>query len=99
MNPMVVDPVPKRRRLPPAFLVWVAGIATIVLLDLFDDFLQRFELDLGILGVLSFLAWLLVIGLTIYGFTVAARWILTQLFWTVGRRLFLSYLLVGVMPF
>lgn len=99
MNPMVVDPVPKRLRLPPAFVAWVAGIATIILLHYFDSFLQRFELNLGILNVFSFLAWLLVIGLTLYGFTVASRWVLQQLFWTVGRRLFLSYLLVGVLPF
>ena len=49
--------------------------------------------------VFSFFAWLLVIGLTLYGLALAARWLLQQLFWTVGRRLFLSYLLVGVMPF
>jgi serine phosphatase RsbU (regulator of sigma subunit) len=99
MNPMVADPVPKRRRLPPAFLVWVAGIATIILLNYLDTFLQRFEFKVWLVDVFSFLAWLLVIGLTLYGFTVVTRWILQRLFWTVGRRLFLSYLLVGVLPF
>ncbi len=99
MNPMVADPVPKRRRLPPAFLVWVAGISTIIVLHFLNTFLKSFDLDLGILSVFSFLAWLLVIGLTLYGFTVVTRWVLTQMFWTVGRRLFLSYLLVGVLPF
>ena len=99
MNPMDVDPVPKRRRISPALVVWGAGIATIVILGYIDSVLDRFDLDMGVLGVLSFLAWLLVIGLTLYGFAVAARWVLRQLFWTVGRRLFLSYLLVGVLPF
>jgi serine phosphatase RsbU (regulator of sigma subunit) len=99
MNPMVVEPVQKRRRVSPAFLVWLAGIATIVLFKLLDNLLQRFDRGLGLLGVFSFFAWLLVIGLTLYGFAVATRWLLQQLFWTVGRRLFLSYLLVGVMPF
>jgi serine phosphatase RsbU (regulator of sigma subunit) len=99
MNPMVVEPVQKRRRVSPAFLVWLAGIAIIILLEAFDRFLQHFDRDLGLLGIFSFFAWLLVIGLTLYGLAVATRWLLQQLFWTVGRRLFLSYLLVGVMPF
>ncbi|HEX8411751.1 MAG TPA: SpoIIE family protein phosphatase, partial [Thermoanaerobaculia bacterium] len=96
---MDVQPVQKRRRLSPAFLVWLAGIATIVGLEQLDNFLERFDRSIGFLGLFSFLAWLLVIGLTLYGFAVATRWMLRQLFWTVGRRLFLSYLLVGVMPF
>lgn len=99
MNPMDVQPVQKRRRVSPAFLVWVAGIATIVGLEQLDNLLERFDRGIGLLGVFSFFAWLLVIGLTLYGFAVATRWMLRQLFWTVGRRLFLSYLLVGVMPF
>jgi serine phosphatase RsbU (regulator of sigma subunit) len=99
MNPMVVEPVQKRRRVSPAFLVWLAGIATIVAFKLLDNFLQRFDRSIGLLGIFSFFAWLLVIGLTLYGFAVATRWLLQKLFWTVGRRLFLSYLLVGVMPF
>jgi serine phosphatase RsbU (regulator of sigma subunit) len=99
MNPMDVEPVQKRRRIPPAFLVWVAGIATIIVLEYLDRVLERFDRDIGVLGVFAFFAWLLVIGLTLYGFAVATRWLLQQLFWSVGRRLFLSYLLVGVMPF
>ena len=99
MNPMVVEPVQKRRRIPPAFLVWLAGIGTVIAFEVLDRFLERFDRGLGLLGIFSFFAWLLVIGLTLYGFAVATRWLLQQLFWTVGRRLFLSYLLVGVMPF
>lgn len=99
MNPMDEGPTPKRRRIAPAFLVWLAGVGVIVALKWLDRILERFDRDIGILGVFSFFAWLLVIGLTLYGFGVLVRWILGQLFWTVGRRLFLSYLLVGVMPF
>lgn len=99
MNPMDVGPTPKRRRISPAFLVWLAGVGTIIVLEWIDRILERFDRDLGVLGVFSFFAWLLVIGLTLYGFAVFVRWILQQLFWTVGRRLFLSYLLVGVLPF
>ncbi|MEO8380317.1 MAG: PP2C family protein-serine/threonine phosphatase [Acidobacteriota bacterium] len=99
MNPMDVETVPKRRRISPAFLVWVAGVATLIVLRYFRAVLDRFDVSLPMLGLLSFFAWLLVVGLTVYGLAVVARWILRQLFWTVGRRLFLSYLLVGVMPF
>jgi len=99
MNPMDVGPSPKRRRISPAFVVWIAGVATIIVLEYVDRVLERFDRDLGILGVFSFFAWLLVIGLTLYGFAVMTRWVLRKLFWTVGRRLFLSYLLVGVLPF
>jgi serine phosphatase RsbU (regulator of sigma subunit) len=99
MNPMVVEPVQKRRRLSPAFLVWLVGVGTIIVLEVFDRLLQSFDRSFPLLGFFSFFAWLLVIGFTLYGFAVAARWVLQQLFWTVGRRLFLSYLLVGVMPF
>lgn len=100
MNPMDVDSVQKRRRISPAFLVWLVGIAIIVSLHYLDRLAEAvLDRDLGILDVFSFFAWLLVIGLTLYGFAVITRWILTKLFWTVGRRLFLSYLLVGVLPF
>jgi serine phosphatase RsbU (regulator of sigma subunit) len=99
MNPMDAGPIPKRRRLSPAFLLWLAGVGVIVALKLLDTLLGRFDRSLGVLGVFSFFAWLLVIGLTLYGFAVFVRWILKQLFWTVGRRLFLSYLLIGVLPF
>lgn len=107
MNPMEVRPDPerpedrpqKRRRIPPAFLVWLAGIAIIVGFQFAEKLFHRFDINLGILNVFPFFAWLLVCGLTLYGFAIATRWVLRQLFWTVGRRLFLSYLLVGVLPF
>ncbi|HEX3579191.1 MAG TPA: SpoIIE family protein phosphatase, partial [Thermoanaerobaculia bacterium] len=42
---------------------------------------------------------LLLIALTLYGFAVFVRWMLRKLFWRVGRRLFLSYVLIGMLPF
>lgn len=99
MKTMDVGPSPNRRRVSPAFLVWLAGVGTIIVLEYVDRLLNAFDRDLGLLGVFSFFAWLLVIGLTLYGFAVFTRWVLRKLFWTVGRRLFLSYLLVGVLPF
>ncbi|HEX2835146.1 MAG TPA: SpoIIE family protein phosphatase [Thermoanaerobaculia bacterium] len=92
-------PATKHRRVSPALLLWLGGIVLIVALDYVDDFLERLGHSVAILDFFAFLTWLLVIGLTLYGTAVVIRWILTRLFWTVGRRLFLSYLLVSVLPF
>jgi serine phosphatase RsbU (regulator of sigma subunit) len=51
------------------------------------------------LGFVTFCSALVFIALTIYWFAVAVRWMLRKLFWRVGRRLFLSYVLIGVLPF
>jgi serine phosphatase RsbU (regulator of sigma subunit) len=99
MTAMDVAPETKRRRFSPALLLWLGGIATIVLIELIESALSRLGRSFAILGVTEFFAWLLVIGLTLYGIAVIARWILRSLFWTVGRRLFLSYLLIGLLPF
>lgn len=99
MTMMDVEPATQRRRISPVFVLWVAGVATIIGLRFVERFLERLDRDLPLLGLASFFAWLLVLALTLYGFAVVTRWILTKLFWTVGRRLFLSYLLVGVLPF
>lgn len=99
MTSMDERPVPKRRRLSPAFVVWLIGVGAILLLRSTDRFLDRFGRSLPLLSLFSFMAWLLVIALTLYGCAVVFRWMLRQLFWTVGRRLFLSYLLIGLLPF
>lgn len=96
---MDVPPDTKRRGISPAFLVWLCGVAAIIILHYAGVVLDRFHRTLGPFALLSFFAWLLVISLTIYGFAIAARWILRKLFWTVGRRLFLSYVMIGVLPF
>jgi serine phosphatase RsbU (regulator of sigma subunit) len=96
---MDVPPETKRRGISPAFLVWLFGVAAIIAFEYFDRVLQHFNIDFKLLGFFSFLAWLIVIGLSLYGFAVITRWMLRQLFWTVGRRLFLSYVMIGVLPF
>lgn len=94
------DPARSRgRRVSPAPFLWLGGIAAIVVIEIVDSLLDRAGWNASILGFFSFLAWLLVLGLTLYGMAVAIRWILTRLFWTVGRRLLLSYLLVSILPF
>ena len=98
MTSMDVPPE-KRRGISPAFLVWLSGIAIIIVLHYVDALLDRFGRSIGILDLFAFLAWLVVIALTLYGCAIASRWILRKLFWTVGRRLFLSYVMIGVLPF
>jgi serine phosphatase RsbU (regulator of sigma subunit) len=91
--------VDKRRRIPVAFVLWLGGIASIFALSWIGKLLARFNLHLGVLVFFSFLAWLVVISLTLYGIALAIRWVLRKLFWTVGRRLFLSYVMIGLLPF
>jgi serine phosphatase RsbU (regulator of sigma subunit) len=100
MMPSMEDrPATKQRRVSPALILWLAGIALIIALDYIDTLLEGLGHNVALLDFFAFLTWLLVIGLTLYGTAVMIRWILTRLFWTVGRRLFLSYLLVSVLPF
>jgi len=99
MTSMDGVPETRRRRLSPALVLWLAGIATIVILEYADTLAQRFGYQMPLLSVVAFFAWLLVIGLTIYGFAIGSRWVLRKLFWTVGRRLLLSYVMIGVLPF
>lgn len=99
MPSMDARPATRRRHISPALVLWLVGILMIIGFEALDGALQQVGYDAPLLGLFSFLSWLLVIGLTLYGFALAVRWILTRLFWTVGRRLFLSYLLVSVLPF
>ena len=92
-------PETKRRRLSPVFVVWLIGVAAIIAFDYLGALLDRTNVPFNPLDFFSFLAWLIVIGLTLYGFAIATRYILRNLFWTVGRRLFLSYVMIGVLPF
>jgi serine phosphatase RsbU (regulator of sigma subunit) len=99
MTAMDVGPETRRRRLSPALLLWLVGVVAIVFFELADRTLDRLGRTFALIGVFEFFAWLLVIGLTLYGLAIFTRWLLRSLFWTVGRRLFLSYLLIGLLPF
>ena len=93
------EPLPKGRgsRL---FAVWLAAIAVIVIDTVLGRLLRPLHVPgLGIFTFITFLASLLLIALTLYGFAVFVRWMLRKLFWRVGRRLFLSYVLIGMLPF
>lgn len=89
----------QRWRLSPVFIVWLSGVVAVVALDLLGRLLDRADITFKPLGFFSFLSWLVVIGLTLYGCALFTRYILRNLFWTVGRRLFLSYIMIGVFPF
>ncbi|HXG58474.1 MAG TPA: SpoIIE family protein phosphatase [Thermoanaerobaculia bacterium] len=93
------DSQPKKRRLPIAFVAWISAIVAVIVIDRLDAILRRFGADVEILEFFTFLAWLVVIALTLYGVAIAVRFLLRKLFWTVGRRLFLSYVLIGLLPF
>jgi serine phosphatase RsbU (regulator of sigma subunit) len=99
MNPMDEVAEKPRRRLSPVLLLWFISIAAIVVLEVVDSGLDRLGRTLAVLGVIEFFAWLLFVALTLYGCALIIRWVLRSLFWTVGRRLFLSYLLIGLLPF
>lgn len=81
------------------FVLWLIAIGSIVFLEMADTALTKAWRNLFFVDLLSGLAWVLVIALTLWGCLVIARWILRKLFWRVGRRLFLSYVLIGVLPF
>jgi HAMP domain-containing protein len=48
---------------------------------------------------MAFFAWLIFIAISLYWIAVAVRWTLQKLFWRVGRRLLLSYVMIGLLPF
>lgn len=99
MSSMDAAPETRRRRMPAALLLWLIGVASIVIVGYIDGLLHRFGYDVDVLDVIEFFSWLLVIAVSLYGLAVVARWVLRKLFWTVGRRLLLSYVMIGVLPF
>lgn len=99
MTSMEAGSTAKPRRISPIFVIWVTSVAAIIILDYLDRLLDRFDRFFWPINLLEFFAWLTVIALTMYGFALLSRWLLRKLFWTVGRRLFLSYVMLGVLPF
>jgi serine phosphatase RsbU (regulator of sigma subunit) len=81
------------------FVVWAIALAVIVVFSQVGPFLDRLRFPTTLLTVISFFAWLVVIAISLYWITVAIRWTMRKLFWRVGRRLFLSYVLIGALPF
>ena len=96
----VTDPQPPARSRAgrPALVIWAVSLAVIVGYEIFERLIERIP-GSGILTFAAFLAWATFIGISLYGVAVAIRWLMRKLFWRVGRRLLLSYVLIGVLPF
>lgn len=87
---------PARKRL---VVTWLVSLATIVGVAQIRSLLAAFSLGFPPLAAVSFLAWCVFIALTLWILALGVRFILRALFWRVGRRLALSYFLIGVLPF
>ncbi len=100
MLPIRTKPdTPAPTRIGPLLVVWLIALGVIIGDELLKGVLRRAHLPTGAFTFVEFLAWLILIALTLYAFALAVRWLMRALFWRVGRRLFLSYVLIGVLPF
>ncbi|MFN2442795.1 MAG: PP2C family protein-serine/threonine phosphatase [Thermoanaerobaculia bacterium] len=85
-----------RRRL---VMIWLSSFATIVAAGWIENVLDGLHLRFLPLDWIVFLSWVVFFALSLWLITVAVRFVLRKLFWRVGRRLALSYFLIGVLPF
>src|SRR5438552_3081918 len=100
MLPLRATPAPDRpSRGGRVFVVWLISVLIIIAIEWIKPPLRRLNVSTAIFTLVEFLAWLIVIALLLYGFAVFVRWLMRALFWRVGRRLFLSYMLIGLLPF
>jgi serine phosphatase RsbU (regulator of sigma subunit) len=90
-------PRPNTGRL--TLLAWGIALAYIVIYQQAAPFLRRVGIPTGIFTFMAFFAWLGVIAISLFWLAIAVRWMLRRLFWRVGRRLFLSYVMIGLLPF
>ncbi|HEX9164174.1 MAG TPA: SpoIIE family protein phosphatase [Thermoanaerobaculia bacterium] len=81
------------------FVVWLVALAYIVAYSQIAPLLRRIHVSTAAFTLISFFAWLIVIAVSLFWLAIAVRWTMRKLFWRVGRRLFLSYVMIGVLPF
>ena len=94
------DPPPKKsRRAALLWLVWASALVVAIVADEIRAPLRRAGIPTGAFGLLSFFAILLFVAVSLFGVALITRWLLRHLFWRVGRRLFLSYVMIGLLPF
>jgi len=62
MTAMDVGPETRRRRIAPALVLWLFGVVSIVIAEVADRVLDRFDRSIPLIGVAEFFAWLLEIG-------------------------------------
>ncbi|HEV2722377.1 MAG TPA: SpoIIE family protein phosphatase [Thermoanaerobaculia bacterium] len=92
-------PPPKRGRAGSLWLVWLSTLVVLILINRFGDALRKSGVPTLLIILITFTAALGFTALCMYGFAVFVRWAMRKLFWRVGRRLFLSYVMLGVFPF
>ncbi len=96
----ITEPQPPRRHSGRATLiVWAIALGVIILYRQAEPVLRKAHINTALFTILTFFAWLTVIAITLFWLAVAIRWTMRKLFWRVGRRLFLSYVMIGVLPF
>ena len=80
-------------------IVWVSSLILWIVGDQISTALDRIGRELPGLSLLTFMARLVVIFVSVYFVALAIRWLFRKVFWRVGSRLALSYFLIGVLPF
>ncbi|HEY3056624.1 MAG TPA: SpoIIE family protein phosphatase [Thermoanaerobaculia bacterium] len=94
------EPQPPRRHTGRrTFFVWAIALAVIVIYQQVAPILTRLHVSTALFTTITFFSWLIVIAISLFWLAVAIRWTMRKLFWRVGRRLFLSYVMIGVLPF
>jgi len=81
------------------FVVWISAIAAVILEWRVVRLLDGVNRYLPGLDLIQTLSWIVVIALGVWWIALFCRYLLRKLFWRVGRRLLLSYLFVGALPF
>ena len=103
LPPTPTPPTPRldspRRRGSTLLVVWALTLAEVLAYLELEKVFRRAHIPTGFFGLITFFAALVCIAITLYWIAVSVRWLLRKLFWRVGRRLFLSYVLIGLLPF
>jgi sigma-B regulation protein RsbU (phosphoserine phosphatase) len=103
MTPPILQQEPPRRRDKRSLrllIVWASALAVAIISDeVIKPLISRAGGPTGFVTFITFCSILLFVAVSLYGLALLARWLLRHLFWRVGRRLFLSYVMVGVLPF
>lgn len=92
------QPPPRQHHTGRSLVIWLIALAALIGYNVLASALPDVR-GRGWLTFTVFLAWVVVISITLYWVALAIRWTMRKLFWRVGRRLFLSYVLIGVLPF
>lgn len=79
--------------------MWLIALLTVIAGHVIGSRLDAKAAITDLIDFISFLGWFVLIAISLYWITLSIRWVMRKLFWRVGRRLFLSYILIGLLPF